>query len=333
MKRHRPKHRTPASAAPAAITAKPLLSNDATPDQPPPERSSETPGHAAREVERQLSKPLAPGLHLVATPIGNLADITLRALAVLARADVVLCEDTRHSRTLFSHFGIRVRAEPYHEHNADEMRPRVLGLLAEGKRIALVSDAGTPLVSDPGFKLVRDVLAAGHHVESVPGPCAAIAALGPSGLPTDAFHFAGFLPPRSAARGTRITALAAIPATLVFYEAPQRVAETLADLAAILGPRPAVVARELTKLHEETLRGSLPDLAVLAASREIKGEVVLLVGPPLEIDVTDDVIRGKLAEARVTMSLRDASKVVADALGVSRSRVYELGLEGNGAGA
>ncbi|MEQ1713348.1 MAG: 16S rRNA (cytidine(1402)-2'-O)-methyltransferase, partial [Hyphomicrobium sp.] len=323
MKRHRPKHRTLASAAPAAITAKPLLSSDAAPGQPPPEQSSETPGHAAREVERQLSKPLASGLHLVATPIGNLADITLRALAVLARADVVLCEDTRHSRTLLGHFGIRVRAEPYHEHNADEMRPRVLRLLAEGKRIALVSDAGTPLVSDPGFKLVRDVLAAGYHIESVPGPCAAIAALGPSGLPTDAFHFAGFLPPRSAARGTRITALAAIPATLVFYEAPQRVAETLADLAAILGPRPAVVARELTKLHEETLRGVLPELAVLAASREIKGEVVLLVGPPLEIDVNDDVIRGKLAEARVTMSLRDASKSVADALGVSRSRVYD----------
>lgn len=323
MTRHRPKNKF----SPASKSGQPVQPVQPAGAPAPDKPVSETPAHAAREVERQLAAPLAPGLHLVATPIGHLADITLRALAVLSRADVVLCEDTRHSRTLLAHYGIRARAEPYHEHNADEMRPRVLSLLADGKRVALVSDAGTPLVSDPGFKLVRDVLAAGHAVESVPGPCAAIAALGPSGLPTDAFYFAGFLPPRSAARGSRITALAAVPATLVFYEAPQRVAETLADLAAILGPRPAVIARELTKLHEETLRGLLPDLAVLAARRDIKGEVVLLVGPPLEIDVSDDAIRAKLAEARATMSLRDASKAVADALGVSRSRVYDLGLQ------
>lgn len=287
---------------------------------------------AAREAERQLALPLAPGLYLIATPIGNLADITLRALSVLARADVVLCEDTRRSRTLLGHYGIRTRSEPYHEHNAAEMRPRVMAMLAEGKRMALVSDAGTPLVSDPGYKLVRDVIAEGHHVESLPGPCAAIAALGIAGLPTDAFHFAGFLPPRSAARGSRIMALAAVPATLVLYEAPQRLAETLADLAAILGPRHAVIARELTKLHEETVRGALPDLAVMAAAREWKGEIVVLVGPPVAAEVTDAEILENLAVARRTMSLRDAARAVAETLGVSRSRVYDLGVKADGDG-
>ncbi len=281
----------------------------------------------AREIERRLAEPLAVGIHLVATPIGNLADMTLRAISVLARADLVLCEDTRHSRTLLAHYGIRARTEPYHEHNEDEARPRVLAMLADGKRIALVSDAGTPLVSDPGFKLVRDALAAGFHVECVPGPCAAVAALAASGLPTDAFHFAGFLPPRSGARGTRIAALSEIPATLVLYEAPSRVAETLADLAALLGPRPAAVARELTKRHAENLTGTLAELAEAAARREIKGEVVILVGPPPEAEVDDATVRARLVEALATMSLRDAAKSVAEALGAQKARVYDIGLE------
>lgn len=288
--------------------------------------AGETPALAASEIEGQLAADLVPGLHLVATPIGNLADITLRALAVLARADLVLCEDTRHSRTLLSHYGIRARCEPYHEHNAEEMRPRVLAALAGGQRVALVSDAGTPLVSDPGYKLVREALSAGYRVESLPGPCAAIAALTIAGLPTDAFHFAGFLPPRSAARGARIAALAKVEATLVFYESAQRVAEALADLAAILGPRPAAIVRELTKLHEETLRGPLPDLAALAAARAMKGEVVLIVGPPPVEEVSDDSIVERLAVARSTLSLRDASRVVAAELGVPRSRVYDIGV-------
>lgn len=281
---------------------------------------------AGRETSRQLSQPLAPGLYLVATPIGNLADVTLRAVAVLARADRVLCEDTRHSRTLLAHYGIRARTEPYHEHNAEEMRPRILAALAADERVALISDAGTPLVSDPGYKLVRDAVAAGHKVESVPGPCAAIAALGLAGLPTDTFHFAGFLPPRSAARGRRIAELAAVPATLVFYEAPQRAAETLADLAAVLGDRPAAIARELTKLHEEVVRGSLPDLATRAAAREWKGEIVLLVGPPDAQEVADAEIVARLDAALATMSLRDAARVVSEMLAVPRSRVYDLGL-------
>lgn len=341
MTRHVPRHRPKSqssSGAHASSGAEPQA-----PDRPPqvvttsrtlgdapgsnPAPASEVPAHAAREVERQLAQPLAPGLYLVATPIGNLADITLRALATLSRADVVLCEDTRHSRTLLAHFGIRARAEPYHEHNADQMRPRVLANLAEGKSIALISDAGTPLISDPGYKLVREALAAGYTVECVPGACAAIAALAPSGLPTDSFHFAGFLPPRSGQRGTRITALAAIPSTLVFYEAPQRLAETLADLAAILGPRLAVIARELTKLHEETLRGTLPELAMLSATREIRGEIVLLVGPPLDVEITDAEIIERLSAALQSQSLRDAAKAVADALGVPKARVYDLGLK------
>lgn len=327
MKRHHEKPPRAGQRPPPAADGRDVSAQDGA-----PEDMAALPAAAAREVERQLGQPLPPGLYLVATPIGNLADITLRALSVLARADLVLCEDTRHSRTLLSHFGIRTRCEPYHEHNAEDMRPRVLASLAAAQRVALVSDAGTPLVSDPGFKLVREALATGHHVESIPGPCAAIAALGAAGLPTDSFHFAGFLPPRSAARGTRIAALASVPATLVLYEAPQRVAETLADLAAILGPRPAAIARELTKRHEETLRGTLPELATLAAARELRGEIVILIGPPLAAEVTDGDIEASLAEARATQSLRDASKAVAERLGVPRSRVYALGVKQDASG-
>ena len=216
---------------------------------------------AAEELQRHFEGELAPGLYVVSTPIGNLGDITLRAIAVLARADAVLCEDTRHSRTLLSHFGIGTPARPYHEHNAAKERPRVLADLAAGHRIALISDAGTPLVSDPGWKLVREAIDAGHRVEALPGASASLTALAVAGLPTDAFLFAGFLPPKSAGRRTRIAELAAVPATLVFFEAPSRVAETLADLAVVLGPRPAALARELTKLHEEVRRAPLDRLA------------------------------------------------------------------------
>jgi 16S rRNA (cytidine1402-2'-O)-methyltransferase len=203
-------------------------------------------GSAADEIGRQMKAELAPGLYVVATPIGNLGDITLRAISVLARADIVLCEDTRHSRTLLSHFGIGTPTRPYHEHNAAKERPRVLADLAEGKRIALISDAGTPLISDPGWKLVRDAIDAGNRVEALPGASAALTALAVGGLPTDAFLFAGFLPPKSAARRARIAELVSVPATLVFFEAPSRMTEAIVDLAAMLGPRPAALARELT---------------------------------------------------------------------------------------
>ncbi len=279
----------------------------------------------SEDLQRHLAGPLAPGLYLVSTPIGNLGDITIRAISVLARADVVLCEDTRHSRTLLAHFAISTPTRPYHEHNAARERPRVLRELEAGARVALISDAGTPLVSDPGWKLVRAALDAGHRVEALPGASAALAALTVGGLPTDAFLFAGFLPPKSAARRTRITELKDVPATLVVYEAPSRVAETLADFAAVLGERPAAIARELTKLHEEVRRGSLAELAA-AAEAGIKGEVVILVGPPQKGQVTDADISARLATALKEMSLRDASRMVAEALGVPKSRVYELGL-------
>jgi 16S rRNA (cytidine1402-2'-O)-methyltransferase len=281
---------------------------------------------AAEELQRHFEGELAPGLYVVSTPIGNLGDITLRAIAVLARADAVLCEDTRHSRTLLSHFGIGTPARPYHEHNAAKERPRVLADLAAGQRIALISDAGTPLVSDPGWKLVREAIDAGHRVEALPGASATLSALAVAGLPTDAFLFAGFLPPKSAARRTRIAELAAVPATLVFFEAPSRIAETIADLATVLGARPAAIARELTKLHEEVRRARLDRLAADLEGGTLKGEAVILVGPPQQGEVSDDDIAARLAAALEQMSLRDAAKAVADALGVPKSRVYDLGL-------
>jgi len=289
-------------------------------------KTSPTAVAAAGEMQRHLERELAPGLYIVATPIGNLADMTLRALAVLARADVTLCEDTRHSRTLLAHFGITTPTRLYHEHNAARERPRVLADLAAGCRVALISDAGTPLISDPGFKLVRAGLEAGHRVEALPGPSAALTALGVAGLPTDAFLFAGFLPPKSAARRTRIAELKTVPATLVFFEAPSRVGETLADLAAVLGEREAVLARELTKLHEEVLRATLPELAQKLAEAPVKGEVVIVIGPPQAGQITDEEIAALLDAALRQMSLRDAAKVVAEALGVSKTRVYDLGL-------
>ncbi len=285
------------------------------------------PGRLAIDVPRHLASPLAPGLYLVSTPIGNLADITLRALTTLARADVIYCEDTRHSRTLIAHFGIGRPLRPYHEHNAEEQRPRILADLGRGARIALISDAGTPLVSDPGYKLVRDCIAEGHAVVAVPGASAVMAAISVAGLPTDTFLFAGFLPPRSGARQSRIAELAATPATLIFFEAPTRVADTLADLAATLGNRPAAVARELTKLHETVERGLLTDLAERFTAAPQKGEMVIVVGPPTSEAVTDEGIAAALTEALAQMSLRDAAKAVADRLSVPKARVYDLGLK------
>ena len=201
------------------------------------------------------------GLHLVATPIGNLRDITLRALEVLAAADVIACEDTRVTRKLLDHYGIATPLTPYHDHNAAEARPKLLARLAAGAAVALVSDAGTPLVSDPGFKLVRAAREAGHAVTALPGASAVLAALAVAALPTDRFFFEGFLPPKEGQRRARIADLARIPATLVLFETGPRLAASLADLAAGLGPREAAICRELTKLHEEVRRGDLAALA------------------------------------------------------------------------
>ena len=273
-----------------------------------------------------LAKPLAPGLHLVATPIGNLGDITLRAIATLAAADVIYCEDTRHSRTLASHFGLGAPMKPYHEHNGEAARPQILAALAAGQRIALISDAGTPLISDPGFKLVRAAIEAGHTVTCLPGPSAAVAALIVSGLPTDCFLFAGFLPPKQMARQTRLKSLSATDATLVFYEAPSRVAACMADIAAVLGDREVAVARELTKLHEAVLRGTATQIAVALDRHAPPGEFVVVVAPPMIAPATDATIRAHLETAMAEQSTRDAAQTVAEALGVARGRVYELAL-------
>jgi 16S rRNA (cytidine1402-2'-O)-methyltransferase len=274
---------------------------------------------------RAEAEPIRPGLHVVATPIGNLGDISFRALATLAAADAVLAEDKRVTRNLLAHYGISTPLVGYHEHNAAVIRPHLIARLQAGAALALVSDAGTPLISDPGFKLVEEAAAAGVEIISVPGASAVLAALSVAGLPTDRFFFEGFLPPKSAARRNRIALLATIPGTLVFFESPRRVAETLADLAAMLGARPAVLARELTKRFETVRRGSLPDLAAqLAAEETPKGEIVLLVGGPDEQAeaVAPEDVDARLREALETLSVKDAAAVVAAQTGQPRRDIY-----------
>jgi 16S rRNA (cytidine1402-2'-O)-methyltransferase len=277
-------------------------------------------------LEDVVARPLEAGLHLVATPIGNLGDLSVRAIATLARADVIYCEDTRHSRGLLAHFGISTPLRAYHEHNGDQVRPEILKALAGGGRIALISDAGTPLVSDPGYKLVAMALDAGYRVTGVPGASAAIAGLAQSGLPTDAFFFAGFLPHKQAARQERLRTLAVIPATLVLYEAPSRVGKCLADISVVLGARRVAVLRELTKLHEECLRGTAETLAQHFDAQEARGEFVIVIGPPEIAVVHDADIVVRLASALESMSVRDAAEAVAAACGVGRGRVYDLAL-------
>src|SRR5580698_7413862 len=271
---------------------------------------------------------LASGLHIVATPIGNLGDITLRALTALAGADLIACEDTRVTRKLLERYAIATPLTPYHDHNAAQARPALLRRLAEGAAVALVSDAGTPLVSDPGFKLVRAVREAGHAVTALPGASATLAALAVAGLPTDQFFFAGFLPPKQAARRARIAELGRIPATLVLFETGPRVAATLADLAAGLGPREATVCRELTKLHEEIRRGDLQTLAQNCAGSELRGEIVVVIGPPaapVEVSLSDADALLRQALARV--SLKDAVGEVADVTGLPRRELYQRALK------
>jgi len=291
--------------------------------------ASRSGARAQEAIARLLSEPLDAGLYLVSTPIGNLGDITLRALGVLARADIIYCEDTRHSAKLLQHYSITARTRPFHDHNEDREIERAISDLESGKRIAIISDAGTPLLSDPGFKLVRAAAAAGVPVVPVPGASALLAALTASGLPTDAFFFAGFLPPKRASRRARLAELSPIPGSLVFYEAPHRVAETLGDMAGLLGERQAVVARELTKLHEEIARGSLVELADTAAE-DMKGEVVIVVGPLQVQVISDEMLGTRLAAALEVMSLKDAARALADEFGVPKARVYGLGLKSKG---
>ena len=276
-----------------------------------------------------MARPLQPALYLVATPIGNLADISLRALAILARADLIAAEDTRHSKKLLSHFGLRGGLTPYHEHNAEKERPRLLARIRAGQSVALISDAGTPLVSDPGYKLVREALDDGLTVLSIPGPSASLAALTSSGLPTDTFLFAGFLPPKSGARRARLETLKSAPATLILFESASRLVKSLADMADLLGPREAAVAKELTKLHESVTRGRLDRLAAEFSGETLKGEFVVVVAPPAadQGEPSDEMIEEQLVKALKLDSFRDAVRSVAEVLNISRARVYELGLK------
>jgi 16S rRNA (cytidine1402-2'-O)-methyltransferase len=272
--------------------------------------------------------PLDPGLYVVATPIGNLADITLRALDVLAGVEAILAEDTRQTGKLLAAYGIAKPLKAVHDHNEDAAAGVVIARIQAGAALALVSDAGTPLVSDPGFRLVRAAIAAGVRVIPLPGPSAALAGLVVAGLPSDRFLFAGFAPAKSAARQTFYGELAAVAATLIVYETGPRLAESLADAALVLGPRPAAVARELTKLYEETRRDDLAELAAhYAAAAPPKGEIVLLIaGPPPPTAIDEQMLNIALQAALDRLSLKDAAAEVADAFGLKRRDVYQRAL-------
>jgi 16S rRNA (cytidine1402-2'-O)-methyltransferase len=295
----------------------------------PPDRNGARGGES---IGAAAASKLPAGLYLVATPIGNLGDISRRALDILARVDRIAAEDTRVARRLLSALAIEApRIERYDDHADAAMRERLLASIASGESVALISDAGMPVIADPGFKLVRAARAAGLRVTAAPGASAPLTALALSGLPSDRFFFAGFLPPRQAARRTALEEIARVPGTLILLEAPQRLAECLADLAAVLGgARPAVIARELTKMFEEVRSGTLAELAAAQADQPApKGEIVLVVGaPPAEAEpvVGDAEIDARLSDALATMSLRDAVDAVAGALALNRRVVYARAL-------
>ncbi|MGO9356394.1 MAG: 16S rRNA (cytidine(1402)-2'-O)-methyltransferase [Xanthobacteraceae bacterium] len=302
------------------------------PRSPSPSDTTEPASHEPRGLliaGQLLAAPkAAAGLHVVATPIGNLGDITLRALETLAGVDFIACEDTRVTRKLTERFGITTRLTPYHEHNAAQARPVILRHLSTGGSVALVSDAGTPLISDPGFKLVREACAAGLAVHTLPGPSSVLAALTLAALPTDRFFFEGFLPSRQGARRARLAELARLEATIVLLEAGSRVADCLTDLAEIFGPREAAICRELTKLHEEVRRGGLVELASNAAALETRGEFVLVIAPPdrdaqvMSQDALDQLLRARLKRD----SVKDAVAHAVEVSGRPRREVYARAL-------
>ena len=293
--------------------------------------SSPDPYDAQYDPSETPAHPASGGLVLVSTPIGNLGDMTSRAIAELRGADLVLCEDTRTSARLLSAFDIRARTQALHDHNEEGRIPGLLAQLREGRRIALISDAGMPVVSDPGFRLVRAAIAEGLHVDALPGANAATLALILSGLPPLPFLFQGFLPPKQSARRAALEKLrdiekAGLSATTIWYEAPHRIAETLADMADILGPRPAAVARELTKKFEEVRRGTLTELAAHYAEHNARGEIALVVGPPPEESAETQDIDAMLRAAMRQNSLKDAVAAVAQATGQNRKSVYARAL-------
>lgn len=266
------------------------------------------------------------GLYIVATPIGNLGDVSARAKAVLSAADVIAVEDSRVTAKLLNHLGIKRQMIPYHDHNGDRVRPGLIARMG-GQVVVLVSDAGTPLISDPGYKLVRDARAAGHSVTTIPGPCAAVAALTLAGLPTDRFFFLGFLPPKEKAKREAIEDVAGIKATLILYESGPRLGATLMALAAGLGDREAAVAREISKAFEETVTGRLSSLAARYAEAGPKGEIVIIVGPPGPAEpASDDDVDAALRTALLTLSPAKAAGEVARATGADRKQLYKHAL-------
>lgn len=297
--------------------------------------SDSTPSNASKSEKpsgspepSQAPEPLAPGLYIVSTPIGNLSDITLRALDILQRVDAVACEDTRVTGKLLAAHGVTRPMLTYHEHNAARRRPEIIRRIESGESVALVADAGTPLISDPGYKLVRALQEAGLPVTAVPGPSAAPAALVVSGLPSDRFFFQGFLPARTKGRRDTLRELSAVDASLVFYESPKRLPAALADMADVLGPREAAVVRELTKRFEEVRRAPLAELAAAYESETPRGEIVVVVAPPAAgaREVLAKEIDARLRTALTTLSLRDAVSEVAQACGLPRNRVYQRAL-------
>jgi 16S rRNA (cytidine1402-2'-O)-methyltransferase len=283
------------------------------------------PSKPAPRPDLAALKPPAAGLHLVATPIGNLGDITLRALKVLGEANAVYCEDTRLTRRLMERYGLTTRLHAYHDHNAEKVRPAILARLGAGETIALVSDAGTPLISDPGYKLVRAAIDAGFSVTTLPGASSALSALVLSGLPADRFLFLGFLPPKQSARRSALGEIKTVRASLVLFEAPQRLPATLGDLVVILGNRQGAIARELTKLHETVRRGRLAALAQ-EFSTPPRGEIVIIVGPPEETAAPEEDLDALLQEALARETLKTAVAEIAARLALPRAQVYARAL-------
>jgi len=274
-----------------------------------------------------MASTLEPGLYIVATPIGNLGDLSPRAASILREADIIAVEDSRVTAKLLQHIGVKRPMQPYHDHNADRVRPGLIERMGS-EAVALVSDAGTPLISDPGYKLVRDARAAGRNVVTIPGPSAVIAALTLAGLPTDRFLFAGFLPPKAKAKADHIAEFKALKATLVFYESGPRLADTLATLASVLGDRDAAVAREITKAYEECVTGTLRELATRYEDSPPKGEIVIIVGPPGEPEAaSSDDIEAALIDAMKSASPAKAAGEVARRLGADRKALYARALE------
>ncbi len=306
-----------------------MVNQSEKPDQLGLSMTQESGGRPYSVAGRTMqAPPLAAGLYLVATPIGNLRDVTLRALETLAAADVIACEDTRVTRRLLDHYAISTPLTSYHEHNAAAARPKLIARLGDGAAIALVSDAGTPLISDPGYKLVRAARAARHVVSAIPGPSAVLAALTGAGLPSDRFFFEGFLPARQSQRRARIAELARIPVTLVLFESGPRLAGSLADLAAGLGEREAAICRELTKLHEEIRNDNLAALArAYAAGAESRGEIVIVVAPPTAPDAPDAAaIDAMIRSALRRASVKDAASEIAETTGLPRRDIYQRAL-------